>query len=309
MRRLFRRILWFLLIVFVLVNGIAAMHAWHFTHFDATTTAKTPEKGLSIIQKLGILFTGVRNPKPLNSVTPDTIYQTITLKSDVRLEGWWLPVPAPKGTVLLLHGYGGSKAGLLNYATQFRRFGYNTLLLDFRGAGGSAGDQCTIGYKEAADVTAAVRFLNERGEKNIYLFGTSMGAAAALRALATDSLPVKGAIIECPFGSMLQTVKNRFHTQGVPTFPLAHLLLFWGGVENGFNAFAHNPEAYASSVRCPVLLLWGAKDEKVTQAETDRIYAHLQGPKKLVVFPEAGHENYLRKYAPEWTAAVDDFLP
>ncbi|GAB4092802.1 alpha/beta hydrolase [Flaviaesturariibacter terrae] len=307
MRRSYRKLLWFLLILFVVLNGIAAMHAWHFTHFDPDATTKTGER-LSAGQKLSLALTGVRMPRPQNAAVPDTACQTVELQDDQRLEAWWIPVAAPKGAVLLLHGYGGSRAGMLDKARIFRRLGYSTLLLDFRGAGGSGGNQCTIGYKEADDVVAAYRFLRQR-DPNIYLFGTSMGAAAALRALAVDSLPVRGAILECPFGSMQQTVRNRFAMQGVPAFPLANLLLFWGGVENGFNAFAHNPETYARSVRCPVLLLWGGRDVKVLRSETEAIYGALQGPKKLVTFPEAGHENYLRLYAAPWTREVDAFLP
>ncbi|RYY89222.1 MAG: alpha/beta fold hydrolase [Chitinophagaceae bacterium] len=308
MRRIVRRLLWFVIILFVLLNGIAALHAWHFTHFDGAITNKTSEKGLSFGQKLKLAFTGVRMPRPRNERLPDTSFQTVLLQNDQRLEAWWIPVAQPKGSVLLLHGYGGSKEGMIDKARIFRQFGYNTLLLDFRGAGGSSGNQCTIGYKEAADTKAAYDFLYERGERNIYLFGSSMGAAAAMRALAVDSMSVRGAILECPFASMLQTVQNRFHMQGAPTFPLAQLLVFWGGTLNGFNAFAHKPEDYAAKVNCPVLLMWGEQDPKVMRFETAHIFSRLAGPKKLVTFPGAGHENYLGKYRTEWMREVANFL-
>ena len=50
----------------------------------------------------------------------------------------------------------------------------------------------------------------------------------------------------------------------VPCFPMAYLLVFWGGTINGFNAFNHNPQNYASQVKCPVLLMYGLKDDKVS---------------------------------------------
>jgi uncharacterized protein len=34
----------------------------------------------------------------------------------------------------------------------------------------------------------------------------------------------------------------------IPPFPLAELIIFWGGVQHGFNAFAHNPVTYAAQV-------------------------------------------------------------
>jgi pimeloyl-ACP methyl ester carboxylesterase len=135
-----------------------------------------------------------------------------------------------------------------------------------------------------------------------------MGAAAVMKALSDYSLPVNSIIIECPFGTMIQTVKNRFSKMGIPSFPMAHLLTFWGGVENGFNAFKHNPVDYAKNIKCPVLLFYGEKDEKVTKEETLEIFGHLPGSKKLVTFTLARHENYLTNYKDRWSKDVFEFL-
>ena len=37
-------------------------------------------------------------------------------------------------------------------------------------------------------------------------------------------------VLECPFDRLLTTVEHRFELMGVPAFPLARLLTFWGGV-------------------------------------------------------------------------------
>jgi uncharacterized protein len=129
-----------------------------------------------------------------------------------------------------------------------------------------------------------------------------------MKAINDYELPVSSVILECPFGSMLQTVKSRFSMMHIPSFPMAYLLMFWGGVENWFNPFSHNPANYAKKIHCPVLLFYGEKDIKVSAAETDLIYHNLAAPKKLVKFPLAGHENYLKKYNAEWTAQVSGFL-
>ena len=54
--------------------------------------------------------------------------------------------------------------------------------------------------------------------------------------------------------------------------------------------------------------MYGAKDEKVRKEETDDIFANLKGKKELKIYPEAGHENYLRKYKNEWSQDVEKFL-
>lgn len=89
---------------------------------------------------------------------------------------------------------------------------------------------------------------------------------------------------------------------------MANLLVFWGGVQNGFNAFKHNPVDYAKHITCPVLLLSGEKDDRVSIREIDSIFNNLAGKKKLKTYPLAGHENYLNKYKDEWTNVIKTFI-
>lgn len=306
-----KRLLYALVILFIAANLIAAFHAWKFTHFTPGLTTKTSSAiHYSFSEKLGILLTGVNNPRPENKTTPNQPFETIHLQSNKRIECWLLKTATPaKGTVLLCHGYSGEKSSMLTKASIFLKAGYNALLVDFMGAGGAEGNQTTIGYKEAEEVKTCVAYLQQHNEKNIFLFGTSMGAVAIMKALKDNpQMAVKGAMLECPFGTMLTTVQNRFIKQGIPTFPMANLLVLWGGLENGFNAYSHNPVSYARHITCPVLLMYGGADDRVTPAEINAIFANLHGPKQQVTFALAGHENYLEKYSSEWTEAVTNFL-
>jgi alpha-beta hydrolase superfamily lysophospholipase len=107
---------------------------------------------------------------------------------------------------------------------------------------------------------------------------------------------------------MQKTVSARFNNMNVPAFPMANLLVFWGGVQNGFCAFGHNPSEYAQKINCPTLLMYGKKDTNVSMEETQNIFQNLSGKKKLIIYPNAGHENYLTKYKTEWTKDVTEFL-
>jgi pimeloyl-ACP methyl ester carboxylesterase len=138
--------------------------------------------------------------------------------------------------------------------------------------------------------------------------GTSMGAAAILRAISVYNISPKAIVLECPFGSMYETVCARFKIMHFPCFPMAFLLVFWGGVQNGFWAFSHNPTDYARNVHCKALLMYGEQDLNVSRAETDEIYTNLAGAKKLLLLKNAGHENYLLQYRNEWVSAVAAFL-
>ncbi len=213
-----------------------------------------------------------------------------------------------KGTVLMFHGFSSCKASMITKSEELVKMGYNTLLVDFMGSGGSDGNETTIGFKEAEEVKACYDYLQQRGEKNIYLFGSSMGAAAILKAINDYQLKVSGIMIECPFGTMYQTTCSRFQQMHVPTIPMAALLDFWGGLECGFNAFTYSPTNYAKSVSRPTLLMYGALDENVSRAETDQIFANLAGKKQLVIFQRAGHDDYLVNHKKEWVSKVDRFL-
>ena len=295
--------------ILMLMNIVAALHAYRFTHFEPGQQARVRPDELSFAQKLSALLTGARNPRPQLSNFPQQAYSTLKIDGVHPTEGWYIKTPDSKGVVLICHGYGSSKAGMLDRAAYFLDQGYNTLLIDLMGAGAAAGNQTTIGYKEAEQVAASVQLLKKMGEQRIILFGTSMGAVSVMRYLSlTREAPVTAAVLECPFGSLLQTVSARFKVMGLPSFPMAHLLVFWGGVENGFNAFTHCPEDYAARIHCPVLLLSGGKDKYVSRTEIDAIYQNLKGPKKRSIYPEAGHENYLNRYKDQWMQDVHDFL-
>lgn len=183
------------------------------------------------------------------------------------------------------------------------------LLVDFAGSGSSEGFQTTVGHHEAADVVTAFQFLQrQQPDQPVVLYGVSMGAVAILRAESELGIRPAANVVECPCGSMLQTAQNRFRSLHVPPFPLANLLVFWGGVQNGFWAFDLNAQAYARRITTPTLLLWGEADPRVTRAEIDGIFTNLAGPKQRQDFPGAGHEPYWRKQQRLWQETITAFV-
>jgi len=291
------------------MNVIAAFHAYKFTHFIDDDLARTasPQK-LTAIQKVSTLIFGVNLPRPRNELTPASAYELILLNSTTTIECWWIPDSQAIGTVILFHGFGGEKSAMLDKAAVFKAQGFNTLLVDFMGSGGSEGNQTTIGFYEAEQVKTCYDYLSEKGEKTIFLFGTSMGAVAIMKAVSDYSIQPNGILLECPFGTMYQTVCARFKMMNAPIFPMAGLLVFWGGLENGFWAYAHNPVDYAKKISCPTLLLYGQQDLKVSRGEIDQVFENLAGEKELKIYANAGHENYLIQYKDEWTQDIAQFL-
>jgi len=299
-----------LLVSFVLLNVITIFHAYKFTHFlenEDSNRTKSPTE-LSILEKIPLLFFGVNNPKPNFKGEIPTNYSSKKINSNVELEIWENIIPNSKGTVLLFHGYSSEKSSLLKNAAYFNNLGYSTILTDFMGCGNSEGNKTTIGFYEAENVKAVYNYAHLKTE-NIILYGNSMGAVSIMKAISDFNIQPKKVIIECPFGAMRQTVENRFENMNVPTFPMAYMLTFWGGVINGFWAFDHNPEEYAKNISQPILLMYGAKDKNVKTFETENIFKNMKSKdKKLKIFKSAGHENYLNQFCVEWEESVSNFV-
>ncbi|MCR6639361.1 MAG: lysophospholipase [Sporocytophaga sp.] len=309
MKKIARAFFIVFIVFFIFTNIVAIFHSYKFTHFSSEKLAK-PKKpeDLTKAEKLKIMLLGIRIPKPSNDKKPHQKFKTIVLQSNKKIECWSIRNEESKGTVILFHGYGGKKSSMIDKADVFLDLGYNVFMVDFIGSGGSEGLQTTIGYKEAENVKSAYDYIKENGERNIFLFGTSMGAAAIMKALADYPLEPKGIIIECPFRTMYEATKARFKAVGAPVFPMAGLVVFWGGLTNGFWAFDHNPVEYARKIKCNTLLLYGEQDKRVSREEINAIYSNLHCSKELKTYPLAGHVNYLLKYKTEWTQDIGTFL-
>jgi alpha-beta hydrolase superfamily lysophospholipase len=297
---------------FLALNVLAWRHARAMTHY-ASAGQRTPKpQNLSLREKLRVLFSGVVLPRPELPETPGDHglpWEVHTLHGPETLEAWYVPHPRPRGLVAMFHGYADCKATLLPEAAAFHALGWSCLLVDFPGCGGSTGCVTTIGAREADDVLRTLAFARGRWPGvPLVVYGQSMGSAAVLRAAAGAGIRADAFVLECPFDRMLNTVKARFRAMGVPAFPSAHLLLFWGGVQLRFNGFRHNPVEYARSVTCPTLLLHGAADAWITPAQIEALYANLRGPRRLQLFPGVGHESLVERCPGEWKAAVDGFL-
>jgi hypothetical protein len=301
------------LVTTVGLNVMAYAHARAMTHFSPGGVRTPRPELLSPAQKLRVLMTGAILPRPVCRRTPADVgltfeRRTFDAPDGTPLEAWLIP-GARDAVVVMFHGYADCKDSLLREARAIHEMGYGVLLVDFRGSGGSGGHDTTIGFRESQDVSAAFAYASALPPRPaVTLYGVSMGAAAVLKALADDRLQPASVIVECPFDSLLQTVRHRFETMHVPAFPAAHLLVFWGGVQQGFDGFHHNPADYATRVSRPVLLMSGAADDRVTPGETRAIFEGLRGPKRLRVWEGVGHASSLRTHPDEWKALVSDFL-
>jgi pimeloyl-ACP methyl ester carboxylesterase len=282
-----RTIAFAFLMAFALLNIWTYRHAWVMTHFSSGGEPTLPPEKMSWLGRAKVVLTGVNLPRPVNERTPADLelrFEThrIQVSDGTELEAWHIPHPEPRAVVILFHGYESCKAKLLDEMRSFHDLGCASLLVDFRGSGGSTGNVTTLGVYEADDVATTCKLARslEPG-RLVVLFGRSMGSVAILRAIAREGVKPAAIIIECPFDRLLGTVEHRFAAMGLPSFPCAQLLVFWGGVQHGMNGFAHNPVEYAARVDCPALLLHGEADARVSVAEAQSLCSALTGEQQL----------------------------
>jgi alpha-beta hydrolase superfamily lysophospholipase len=297
---------------FLVLNLLARQHAAAFTRFapEGSRTARPEELGLG--EKLRVLVTGPYVPRPRNRRTPADLGLAHTVHRfpgyrGIPLEAWHVPAPPPeRGLVLLFHGHADCKASQLPVARALHQLGWSTFLVDFHGSGGSGGDRTSLGFHEATDVAAALHYSGAFAPGRRVLFGQSMGAAAVLKAVHDGGLDPHGIVLECPFDRFATTVERRFAALGVPAFPAANLLLFWGGRQAGFDPFSYAPVEDARAVKSPLLLLHGDADAYITVDEARHIAANARG--RLEILEGVRHESYLAARPHVWRRLVGGFL-
>ena len=310
MGRILKAFLKIFLVFFIFLNVIVICHAYKFTHYyDVGNVSIKPQKDKNGWDKTKDILFGFDAVKQLNSV-PDSNYKTVYLKTkdNLKLEAWLMQVQNPKGTVAMFHGHGSKKSAILTEAYSFRQMGYNTLLLDFRAHGNSEGNTCTIGYNEAEDVQLAYNYLMEQKEKNIVLWGISLGAATITKAINDYGIAPQKIILEMPFGSLADAVAGRVKIMGLPQEPISTMLTFWGGIQNGFWAFNLKPSEYVKKIKCPVLLQHGTNDPRVTEKETKEIFDNIASSKKWVEYNASAHQSLCTNEHTKWMEEIATFL-
>jgi pimeloyl-ACP methyl ester carboxylesterase len=226
LKQYFLWIVWILVIQIVLANISASIYAYKFTHFYTNPPPYTANQNVFV--KTWKLFVGPRIYKlPSDTVTPPG-YEKIKLvtNNDLSISGWYASNDSAKGCVLFFHGVTANKEYMLKEAEHFKKLGFAVLLIDFRAHGNSGGSKSSFGVKEQDEVEKAFQFAQSKGNKNIILYGTSLGAVTIMRAVAEKKLAPAAIIADMPFGSLQDHLKARARVLGFQSEPFDFLVSF-----------------------------------------------------------------------------------
>ncbi|MDX2021148.1 MAG: alpha/beta hydrolase [Deltaproteobacteria bacterium] len=206
----------------------------------------------------------------------------------VKLRAWWFRAEGERrGTVIYLHGVADNRGSSISIADRFVPQGFDVLAYDSRAHGESTGDACTYGFYEKRDL---MHVLNKVDARPIIVIGTSLGAAVAIQAAADDDRI--DLVVAVATFSDLRTVAN----ERAPFFASKANIdeaLRIAEQRGSFKVNEVSPVLAAGKVGVPVLVIHGEKDHETPPVHSRRVHAALRSPKRLIVVPNAGHNDCL----------------
>lgn len=217
----------------------------------------------------------------------------ITSADGLRLHGLWIPVDAPKGTVLFAHGYRSSP--LLDFGLAFSYYhelGFNLLVPDQRSHGKSQGRYITFGVKESSDMEDWIAYHNDHfGNLPMVLSGLSMGASTVLY-LADRDIPdnVKGIIADCGFTSPKDILSSVFRdVTHLPALPSVLVAEFFARCLARFSLWQCDTRKSLANAHIPVLMIHGKADGFVPCEMSKQGFDACNGSIQLFLVDGADH--------------------
>ena len=198
----------------------------------------------------------------------DTVVDYRLEQETVTLRGW-LVNPGLVREKLLIY-YGGNAEDIFLNIDEFRDIKAASLFVAYRGYGPSDGSP---GEKELfADSLAVIDDLVSRySPEEIFLVGRSLGSGVACYAAAQKE--VQGLILITPYDSVENIARSSY-----PWLPVSLLLKHrFGSID------------YLKQIGCPILVIYGGRDQVVAPERTKNLIDHIVGKKEIVFIDQADH--------------------
>jgi dienelactone hydrolase len=230
---------------------------------------------------------------------------SFTTADGLRLKGWY--VPSKNGAAII--SFPGRK-GTQKPARMLARHGYGVLLFDRRGEGESEGDPNAWGWAGYQDVTAAVRFLQQRPDverDRIGGIGLSVGGEMMLEAAAKS--PGLGAVVSEGAGE--RSVREYLDmTQGDRWLSIPSALALTVGTALFSNNMppASLKDLVGRIAPTPVFFIYGEHGQPGERNLNPTYYAAAAAPKTIWEVPGSGHVGGLTARPKEYERRVVGFF-
>ena len=212
----------------------------------------------------------------------------ITTKDKIDLIGWFYNRDLEEfKTILFFHGNAGSLENRTYKLNHFKNLNLNFLIIAWRGFNGNKGKPNEMGLYE--DAKSAIKWLKAKGikEKNIILYGESLGTGVAVEVAQNKNYA--GVILESPFTSMVNMGKKYY-----PFFPVSLLL------KDKFESYKK-----INNIFVPVLIMHGKVDKIVPYNMGKKMYELANEPK---FFYSQEYGDHMIEYDEKLLSALKKFI-
>lgn len=206
-------------------------------------------------------------------VVPEDGMQDVSLQTadDVAIKATWWPGTRDV-TLILFHGNAGHRGDRFDWMRTFVNLGWNVLLVDYRGYGGSDGSPSERGLRNDADAAVAWMQANHPKQRLVY-FGESIGSSVALACAART--PPAGLILQAGAIDLADVAGEHY-----PALPTRLIL------SDRFNA-----RSTIGSIEAPLLSVHGTQDTIIPDHLGRAVFDAYQGPKAWYSVEGAGHND------------------
>ncbi len=241
---------------------------------------------------------------------PGTVPWSTRTADGLTLRGWYCPTAERRRLVVLVHGMGGSRDEMAALGRDIREAGYDVLVFDLRGHGGSDPSRLFMGRRERGDVRAVLAWAHARGYSSdrVGWLGYSMGASTLLMEAAQNG-DIQVAVLDSPFGNLPELLKAELTRH-------SHLpALFNPGILIAARvAFGVRTDDLVPSTSArrwgnrPLMLIHGEADD-VVPVQQARQLARVLGPScRSFILPGVRHVGAYRADPESYVATVGHFF-
>jgi hypothetical protein len=213
---------------------------------------------------------------PADAGLPEAEEVVLDTADGERVIVWHIAPRGDQPVVLYFHGNGGALRYRVDRYRALTQDGTGLVLLSYRGYGGSSGRPSEDGLIE--DARAAYAFAAQRHPAaRLVLWGESLGSGVAVAIAAEKSAEKKVArlVLEAPFASAVSVAASVY-----PFVPVRFLM------RDQFRS-----DLRIRNVTVPVLIVHGDRDTVIPIESGERLYSLIEGPKRFLRIPGAGHED------------------
>lgn len=205
------------------------------------------------------------------------------------VHGWWMPARHSAGHILFAHGNAGNIGDRVPIFSLITEAGIDVMAFDYRGSGRRTWKPTEHGtYLDAHAARRALLAQPGVDPSRVLYLGKSLGGGVVLE--LAQHHPPAGVMLMSTFSGLRDAARSVYPFLPAPLVP---------------NAYPN--ERRIRSLRAPVLIMHGDQDELLPLRHAQRLYAAAPQPKRLVVFPGAGHNDLILVGGSMWYDLVRDW--